>query len=40
VHIDDQRIGDGKPGEMTRMLHDAFERRVKEVIEKGQLVNS
>ena len=34
VQIDTQIIGDGKPGAMTKMLRDAFEERVKEVIGK------
>lgn len=36
VQIDKQVIGDGKPGEMTKMLHDVFAERVKKVI--GKLV--
>ncbi len=36
VQIADQIIGDGKPGEMTKMFYDVFEERVKEVI--GKLV--
>lgn len=35
VQIDKQIIGDGKPGKMTQMLHDAFEERVKQVLMAG-----
>lgn len=32
VQIDQQVIGDGKPGSVTQLLHDVFEERVKEQI--------
>jgi hypothetical protein len=38
VQIDNQIIGDGKPGEMTRMMHDVFEERVKAAIEREKVL--